>query len=119
LWLLGSLAGFYRRPFDAALVLQRFAPPFDIPSLIEALEALGLKAGLAAWPEEDLSGLPLPAVAFLSNPDQAPPSIDAGTAPESAAARAVSAFSPVLVVKHGDHTLAWVRRPPIFSSTWL
>ena len=39
LWLLGSLAGFYRRPFDAALVLQRFAPPFDFPSLIEALEA--------------------------------------------------------------------------------
>jgi len=52
LWLLGSLAGFYRRPFDAALVLQRFAPPFDFPSLIEALEALGLKAGLAEWPQD-------------------------------------------------------------------
>jgi hypothetical protein len=55
LWLLGSLANFYRRPFDAALVLQRFAPPFDIPSLIEALQALGLEAGLTQWPEQDWS----------------------------------------------------------------
>ncbi len=91
LWLLGSLAGFYRRPFDAALVLQRFAPPFDIPSLIEALEALGLKAGLVDWPTGEWSSLPLPAVVFEP--------VDSETA----------SLTPALIVKHGDRTVAWVR----------
>jgi subfamily B ATP-binding cassette protein HlyB/CyaB len=50
LWLLGSVAGFYRQPFDAEPVLKHFSPPFDLPSLIEALEAIGLKAGLVVWP---------------------------------------------------------------------
>lgn len=107
LWLLGSLAGFYRRPFDAALVLQRFAPPFDFPSLIEALEALGLKAGLAEWPQDDWSSLPLPAVVFL--PEAEADSQSIGTIPEAAPAEAISTLSPALVVKHGDRTLAWVR----------
>jgi subfamily B ATP-binding cassette protein HlyB/CyaB len=107
LWLLGSLAGFYRRPFDAALVLQRFAPPFDFPSLIEALEALGLKAGLAEWPQDDWSTLPLPAVMFLPEAETDLQSI--GTIPETAPPEAISSLSPALIVKHGDHTLAWVR----------
>ncbi|MEJ5211995.1 MAG: hypothetical protein WHV61_11295, partial [Burkholderiales bacterium] len=64
LWLLASLAGFYRQPFDAELVIKRFPPPIDLPTLIEALGALGLKAGLAHWPEAGLSTLPLPAVAL-------------------------------------------------------
>lgn len=68
LWLLASLAGFYRQPFDAELVIKRFPPPIDLPTLIEALSALGLKAGLAHWPEAGLSDLPLPAVALLSAP---------------------------------------------------
>ncbi len=68
LWLLASLAGFYRQPFDAELVFKRFPPPIDLPTLIEALDALGLKAGLAHWPEAGLSALPLPAVALLSTP---------------------------------------------------
>ena len=107
LWLLGSLAGFYRRPFDAALVLQRFAPPFDFPSLIEALEALGLKAGLAEWPQDDWSSLPLPAVVFLPEAETDLQSI--GTIPETAPPEAISSLSPALIVKHGEHTLAWVR----------
>ena len=107
LWLLGSLAGFYRRPFDAALVLQRFAPPFDFPSLIAALEALGLKAGLAEWPQDDWSSLPLPAVVFLPEAETDLQSI--GTIPETAPPEAISSLSPALIVKHGEHTLAWVR----------
>ncbi|MBK9427047.1 MAG: hypothetical protein IPN63_06370 [Gammaproteobacteria bacterium] len=107
LWLLGSLAGFYRRPFDAALVLQRFAPPFDFPSLTEALEALGLKAGLTEWPDDDWSSLPLPAVVFLPQAETEPQSIS--TVSETATVEAISTVSPALVVKHGDHTLAWVR----------
>lgn len=109
LWLLGSLAGFYRRPFDAALVLQRFAPPFDFPSLIEALEALGLKAGLTECPEEDWSSLPLPAVVFLPEAETDSSSTDFRTVPETASGDANSTLTPALIVKHGDHTLAWVR----------
>lgn len=71
LWLLASLAGFYRQPFDTELVIKRFPPPIDLPTLIEALDALGLKAGLAHWPDgqsSGLSALPLPAVALLPTP---------------------------------------------------
>lgn len=68
LWLLASLAGFNRQPCDAELVIKRFPPPIDLPTLIEALDALGLKAGLAHWPEAGLSALPLPAVALLYTP---------------------------------------------------
>lgn len=107
LWLLGSLAGFYRRPFDAALVLQRFVPPFDFPSLIGALAAQGLKAGLTRWPLDDWTTLPLPAVVFLPQTDTEPQSISA--IPETATVKATSTLSPALVIKHSDHTLAWVR----------
>lgn len=111
LWMLGSLAGFYRRPFDAGLVLQRFAPPFDIPSLIEALEAMGLKAGLVNWPPGDCSSLPLPAVVFLPASQAIPSSCGKGAAAETDAVPVapIPTIAPALVVKHGDHTVAWVR----------
>ncbi len=112
LWLLGSLAGLYRRPFDATLLMQRFVPPFDWPSLIEALDALGLKAGLADWPEENGASMPLPAVVFLPEPDAGPESFDSdhfSSDQEVAPAEAVSTLSPALILKHGDHTLVWIR----------
>lgn len=99
LWLLGSLAGFHRQPFDADLVLQRFAPPFDLPTLIEALEALGLKAGLAPWPAGDGAQLPLPAVVFLAAPGAAGAPQEAGPLP----------LIPALLVEHAEHPVAWVR----------
>jgi subfamily B ATP-binding cassette protein HlyB/CyaB len=97
LWLMASLAGLYRQPFDAELVLKRFPPPIDLPTLIEALEALGLKAGLATWPEADLPALPLPAVALLTSTEA-----DGAVTQESA-------LTPALIVQHGEHTLAWVK----------
>jgi len=110
LWLLANLAGFYRQPFDAELVTKRFAPPFDLPTLIEALEGLGLKAGLAAWPLGDWQSLPLPAVVFL-DAQEAEASADAIAAlPQSTdAATAPARLTPALIVKHADRTLAWVR----------
>ncbi|MBK7898493.1 MAG: peptidase domain-containing ABC transporter [Azonexus sp.] len=111
LWLLGSLTGYHRRPFDATLILRRFAPPLDVPALIEALEVLGLKAALVDWPADDWSHLPPPFVLFETRPDaepqsQAPPV----AAPESAAdALQGAVLSATLVVKHSAHGLACVR----------
>jgi subfamily B ATP-binding cassette protein HlyB/CyaB len=110
LWLLGSLAGFYRRPFDAELVMKRFSPPFDLPSLIEALEALGLKAGLVAWSQDDRQSLPLPAVVFLATPAPNASADAIAQLPDTPnRANTYTALIPALIVKHSDHTLAWVR----------
>lgn len=111
LWLLASLAGLYRQPFDAELVMKRFSPPFDLPTLIEALEALDLKAGLVAWPQDDWQSLPLPAVVFLATPDDSGASRKAVALPPDAPspANTPSALIPALIVKHSDRTLAWVR----------
>ena len=100
-WLLANLSNLYRRPFDAELVLKRFPPPIDLPTLVEALEALGLQTGLARWPEEDSSSLPLPVVALITG--------DGQTARENAASPASITITPALIVQHGDHTLAWVK----------
>jgi subfamily B ATP-binding cassette protein HlyB/CyaB len=110
LWLLANLAGFYRQPFDAELVTKRFAPPFDLPTLIEALEGLGLKAGLAAWPLGDWQSLPLPAVVFLGAQEAAAAADAIVALPQSTgAATAPARLTPALIVKHADRTLAWVR----------
>jgi subfamily B ATP-binding cassette protein HlyB/CyaB len=104
LWLLASLAGLYRQPFDAGLVKKRFTPPIDLPTLIEALHALGLEAAPAAWPQKaGLRTLPLPAVALLTVAEQ-----EDGACADGAASRP-QALLPALIVQHGDETLAWVR----------
>ncbi|MBL5862141.1 peptidase domain-containing ABC transporter [Serratia fonticola] len=113
LWLLASLAGLYRQPFDADLVIKNFPPPIDLPTLIEALDALGIKAGLAPWPEAELSTLPLPAVALLAAPV---PESTPETATEEESVTSLPSVSdgtlalvPALIVQHGDDTLAWVK----------
>ena len=64
-WLLGGLARFYRLPFDAALLLQQFPPPYAPHTLLEAARALGFKAGQSTIHEGKLSDVPLPAIGFL------------------------------------------------------
>lgn len=116
IWLLGSLAVFYRRPFDADLVRRRFAPPFDLPTIVEALDALGFKAAVAPWPEGNWQSVPLPAVVFIK--EQAP--LDAPAAEDAAKAgvtppvppdreAAPPTLTPALIVKTDGHTLALVR----------
>jgi subfamily B ATP-binding cassette protein HlyB/CyaB len=111
LWLLASLAGFYRQPFDAALVTKRFPPPIDLPTLIEALDALGLKAGLAHWPEAGRSALPLPAVALLAAPASETTHTASPDTEYAASSQSPSRtlLTPALIVQHGDDTLAWVK----------
>jgi subfamily B ATP-binding cassette protein HlyB/CyaB len=108
-WLLGSLAGFYRRPFDAELVLKQLAPPVDLPALIEALAGLDLHAGLVVWPEPDWSSVPLPAVVFVAEANPQTPAADQAQEPPSPVPAPMPLLTPALILQHGEHTLAWVR----------
>ncbi len=65
LWLLGSLCGLYRQPFDAALIAQEFPPPYSPATFHEAARALGLRTGSCRMEGSDWQKLPLPAIAFL------------------------------------------------------
>lgn len=47
-WALGALCALHRIPFDADLILRQSPPPYTIEKLIEALRALGFRAGQAA-----------------------------------------------------------------------
>ena len=46
-WALAACAGCTALPSIAALVLKQFPPPYDLPTLLRAAQACGLKAGLA------------------------------------------------------------------------
>jgi subfamily B ATP-binding cassette protein HlyB/CyaB len=113
LWLLGSLAGLYRLPFNGELLLQRFPPPLDLPSLVESLQALGLKAALVACPADDWRLVPLPAVVFLAMPAQHCADISVRSLAVAADAHYLThtlpTLTPALIVKRSDHTLAWIR----------
>ncbi len=64
LWLLGSLCGLFRVPFDASLIAQDFPPPYSLATLHEAARALGIKTGNCPIAKLDWQTLPLPAIAF-------------------------------------------------------
>ncbi len=80
-WALGSLCALHRRPFDAALVLKQFPPPYSAESLISAARGLGFKvkettAGISA-----ISGLPHPLLIQLrksADVEQAEPAASFG-----------------------------------------
>ena len=64
LWLLGSLCGLFRIPFDASLIVQNHPPPYTLATLHEAARALGIKTGHSAISQLDWQKLPLPAIVF-------------------------------------------------------
>jgi subfamily B ATP-binding cassette protein HlyB/CyaB len=92
LWALGSLCGFYRIPFDAALVAQQFPPPYTTGTLHEAARSLGLKTGTCVTDALDWQRLPLPAIAFLR--------------PEQGSEEAPTA---ILILKTDGHLLSYFR----------
>jgi subfamily B ATP-binding cassette protein HlyB/CyaB len=108
-WLLASLAGYYRRPFDAELILRKLAPPVEYPDLIEALASLRLEAGLVGWPQAGWAQLPLPAVVFLTVQDRAPVAELPPSAPARDGPQAGASFTPALIVQPGEQALGWVR----------
>ena len=102
LWLLGSLSGLYRLPFDAALVAQSFPPPYDRAVLHEAARSLGFKTGTRATEGLDWQKLPLPAVGFLLPPPETspPPAPDSpATDPTAAEATDPPAHTLLIILK--------------------
>ncbi|MBK8525126.1 MAG: hypothetical protein IPL58_14490 [Betaproteobacteria bacterium] len=108
IWLLGSLSGLYRLPFDAALVSQEFPPPYSIATFHEAARSLGLKTGSVNIEGLDWQKLPLPAIAFLR-----PVQVDAADREEIA-----TAADPFVVSlsNHGRREEEAPHAPPSSSS---
>jgi ATP-binding cassette, subfamily B, bacterial HlyB/CyaB len=67
LWLAGSLCRLYRRPFDAALLLQHFPAPHSMRQLHEALQSLGFRVG-----DGLLAKARFPCIAFLKGEGSRP-----------------------------------------------
>jgi subfamily B ATP-binding cassette protein HlyB/CyaB len=63
-WVLSSLHRLARFPFDPALVLGQFPPPYDRVVLLDALRSCGFKAGETTTGSKKLGALPLPAIGF-------------------------------------------------------
>ena len=71
IWALASLCRLHRVPFDPELVLKQFPPPYDLPTLLRAARACGLKAGLAGAKADALAVLPLPCLGFVRSDENA------------------------------------------------
>jgi ATP-binding cassette, subfamily B, bacterial HlyB/CyaB len=72
-WALQTVCALHKKPFDAALLLQQFPPPYDEAALVRAAQALGFKSQLRDVPLEQLAQLPLPLLVELQSK---PPSND-------------------------------------------
>jgi len=117
LWLLGSLSGLFRIPFDAALIAQAYPPPHTVATFHEAARSIGLRTGTCGLARRGWQQLPLPAVAFLRplpavRPEGIPASLP--EPPEPAAAAVGEAPSPpapgvALIVKADADQLVYFR----------
>lgn len=99
LWLLGSLCGLYRIPFDPKLVAQAFPPPYTLATFHDAARSLGFRTGGCDTTIPDWQRLPLPAVAFLRTMPDVAQATEEETAPTI----------PVLIVKTDGHKLIYFR----------
>ena len=109
-WLLGSLSGLYRLPFNAELTVQAFPPPCTHATLREAAHSLGFKTGTCSIDHLDWAKLPLPAIAFLRPvPETAEESADkddlSKTDPDERGPQ--PAATPIIILKSGGRTLLY------------
>ncbi len=118
IWLLGSLSGLYRLPFDAALVSQEFPPPYSIATFHEAARSLGLKTGSVGIEQINWQKLPLPAIAFLrpvpvvpANDSQTPSVVSLPDQPQAEQQEIASAADP-FVVSLSNHGRREEETPP-------
>ena len=104
-WLLGSLSQLHRIPFDPALILQQFPPPYTQVTLIEAARALGFRVGESATPSAAaFAKLQYPCVAFLRDEAaRAAPAPEQGAQPSAQAPETAEdeapALRPTLLIK--------------------
>jgi subfamily B ATP-binding cassette protein HlyB/CyaB len=113
IWLLGSLSGLYRLPFDAALIAQEFPPPYTVSTFHEAARSIGLKTGSVGIQHMDWQKLPLPAIAFLrpvpvAQACEAVPTNDSEL-PEPSTPSATPSRTPILILKTDGHKLLYFR----------
>jgi subfamily B ATP-binding cassette protein HlyB/CyaB len=88
----------HRIPFAPSLVLQQIPPPYDLTSLQQAAEALGLKARVKQASSADLARLAAPYLAVFKPSDEARA---AAENPQSAAtADAAAEALPAEAIKH-------------------
>ena len=92
LWLIGSLAQVHGIAFDTALLQRDFPPPLDGAALIRAGRACGLQISPHTVRTARLAALPVPCVAWLATPAEAPAYADEGE-------RAAPARKPVLILR--------------------
>lgn len=128
-WLLESLCNLYRIPFDAALVVSKFPPPYTLATFHEAARALGFKTGFRPLPSDGWEKLPFPCIAFLkpraqnetshtgappgdhqvipfpAHPEKPPPQAEQDGAPKPAS----ETLTPVLIFKFDDQQLLYFR----------
>lgn len=70
-WAVGSLCALHRVPFDAALLLRRFLPPYNTASLQQAVIAYDFKVALQTIPVQDIHPAVFPVLAILKPKTQA------------------------------------------------
>ena len=97
-WGLQGMCTLQSIPFAPNLVLQQVPPPYNLNSLQQAAEALGLKAGIRQASARELNGLPLPCLVVLK-PEPAEPQADA---PPASGSDPVQLHRLALVLKADD-----------------
>lgn len=97
---LASMCQFQRIPFDAALVLREFPPPYTLETLLHAAQRLGFDAAAREARAEDIRCADGPCIALLHAAPPAAQPGDAGPTP-SAATHLVA----ILVRATGDEVL--------------
>lgn len=102
LWLLGSLCGLWRVPFDMRLAEQAFPPPYDLPAVRNALMEYGFRSGTSVLDNADWARVPLPAVAFLLPAQRTSLAGDAESDIEQV-------HTPILILKIEDEALVYFR----------
>lgn len=65
-WALGALCLLNRIPFDRALILHQFPPPYTLVALRHALKSLGFRAAPKKIPPHKLPADALPCLAVLN-----------------------------------------------------
>ncbi|MGB4116939.1 MAG: peptidase domain-containing ABC transporter [Polaromonas sp.] len=102
-WALQTVCAVHKKPFDAALLLQQFPPPYDEAALVRSAQALGFKSQLRDVPLEQLAHLPLPLLVELQSK---PPNNDKTDAPVTDILPA--SLGLALLVAISDEQVVWL-----------